>query len=70
MSIVITTDVFCDGCSQWAHGVVGNSVQATKARVVVARYNGWHRHVIDGKHKDYCPNCHADYLKLKNAHHR
>lgn len=56
MSITITTDVFCDICSRWIHGVVGPTSDARAARRV-AKTNGWTRRLRNSKMIDVCPDC-------------
>ena len=60
MSIVITTDVFCDGCYQGIHGYTSSKVNARTARENAKR-DGWVRH-WSRKHRrmqDLCPQCAA-----------
>ena len=52
MALVITTDVFCDGCGNWVHGVTGNRVRARPARETAAT-KGWVRR----RGQDLCPSC-------------
>ena len=54
MSVVITTDIFCDGdgCAKWDDGVTGPKPMPSAARKEVKRL-GW-RHI---RRKDYCPDC-------------
>lgn len=52
MSFTITTDVFCDNCSDWTSGVSEGSPNRTKAWLV-AKSRGWTK--VDGKH--LCPLC-------------
>lgn len=57
MSIVITTDVFCDLCGNWIHGALGPTPNARGARRK-AKANGWdRRHVSGGGVIDICPGC-------------
>ena len=55
MSITITTDVFCDRCPMWVHGVTGSGSRSADARRV-AKASGWTRR--DGR--DLCPDCVAE----------
>lgn len=52
MSFTITTDVFCDSCSQWTNGYTGAKVDKTEAWKC-AKYKGWTKK--SGQH--YCPDC-------------
>jgi hypothetical protein len=56
MTIVLTTDVFCDGadggCSEWTRGVTGPRSRAADARRE-ARRVGW----TITKAGDFCPAC-------------
>lgn len=56
--IRVSTDIFCDVCGNWAHGTVGDKVDARKTRET-AKYNGWERGWSYTKRKyiDYCPTC-------------
>ena len=57
MSIVITTDVFCDKCGNWVFGATGSKPYARFARYR-ARLAGWvRRRSQNGKMIDICPNC-------------
>lgn len=56
MSIIVTTDVNCDGCNDWAEGVVGPKQSARMARATVAG-RGWRRVKRDGRMVDLCPYC-------------
>jgi hypothetical protein len=62
MSITITTDVFCDRCSDWVHGTTGPRPDAWTARLSATRM-GWSRIKEDGKLKDICPNCNVKEYK-------
>lgn len=52
MSFTITTDVFCDGCSDWTPGVAGSSPKRGSAWALAKR-RGWSKE--KGKH--LCPLC-------------
>ena len=56
MSITVTSDVFCDVCSQWVFGYVGPRMSHSKARRR-AQGEGWKRIKIGGKLQDVCPDC-------------
>ena len=58
MSVSVTTDVFCDFCNNWEHGVTGNRAKARAARIEVG-FKGWTRTWDNGSHqfKDVCPEC-------------
>jgi len=53
MTAVITTDIFCDRCSDWIGGTTGPSVQIRKSRAS-ARADGWEYRPYVG---DVCPQC-------------
>jgi hypothetical protein len=58
VSITITTDVMCDGCGDWTHGVTGAGPSGVAARRVAKRC-GW-AHVKGapgGGMLDLCPEC-------------
>lgn len=62
MSIVVTTDVFCDGedCGQWTHGCVGPTQNAKKARKNASRTGTGSREEAPWGYKqgkDLCPEC-------------
>lgn len=52
MSFTITTDVFCDKCGDWIHGVAASATMKAEAWAK-ARTSGWSKK--DGKH--VCPMC-------------
>lgn len=52
MSFTITTDVFCDICSDWHFGVASNVIEKRRAWELVERI-GWTK--VDGLH--VCPVC-------------
>ena len=52
MSVVITSDVFCDRCGTCIHGVVGPRQNGTGARNVAIRA-GW----LIRLREDLCPKC-------------
>lgn len=54
MSFTITTDVFCDICSQWIDGISSHKPERRKAWKR-ARYAGSKNQPITGKHM--CPAC-------------
>jgi hypothetical protein len=56
MSISVTTDVFCDKCNNWEHGVTGNRVKSRLARNAV-KQKGWTKHIGSGSIIDLCPHC-------------
>lgn len=56
MSIVVTTDVFCDECGNWIFGDTGHKADARKARAS-AKSEGWVRIRVDGRLVDLCPTC-------------
>lgn len=56
MSITITTDVFCNICSNWEHGVSTDKAKIRLAREI-AHEGGWITKRRDGKLKDFCPEC-------------
>lgn len=56
MTIKVTTDVFCNVCGNWVHGLVDFDKQAQMARDI-ARDQGWITQRRDGKLVDLCPNC-------------
>lgn len=53
--IRITTEVHCDGCGNWAQGVVSNRVTARVAREQTKK-NGW-SYQANAELKDLCPYC-------------
>ena len=57
MSIVVTTDVFCDWCPVWTSGTTGrNRIRARLARRN-ARENGWATKRSASGWVDLCPDC-------------
>lgn len=58
MSITVTTDVFCDVCSEWIEGVsaatYGNVAGQARG---IAYAQGWRRIKLNGKLSDVCPRC-------------
>lgn len=57
MSATVTTDIFCDFCSNWEHGCTGPTENRKKARKIV-KDKGWIRkRGSDGSMKDVCPAC-------------
>lgn len=54
MSLSVTVDVFCDGCTAWVEGVQGRTRMAgAEARQLAVREADWrcdHR-------GDFCPSC-------------
>lgn len=52
MSFTVTTDVFCDLCSDWTSGVSG-PLNGKKVAWEVAKSRGWSK--VEGKH--LCPVC-------------
>lgn len=64
MSIIVTTDIQCDGagCLRWTDGVASTRIQIRLAREE-ARKVGW-RH-YDGK--DLCPACVKKDQEAKGA---
>lgn len=57
MSATVSTDIFCDNCPDWIHGVTGPRQDMDKARAVAAAV-GWTRHRLGrGRLVDLCPDC-------------
>ncbi len=56
MSITITTDVFCDTCGQWTHGIAIDRPERRYARRI-AKDRGWKRKKVHGRMRDVCPAC-------------
>lgn len=61
MSFTITTDVFCDICSDWVHGTVSWRVEKAKAWKT-AKFKGW----IKKDGKMICPLCTKKQAKPKS----
>lgn len=63
MSIVQTSDVFCDvkRCPQWAHGCSTTHGAADARRL--AKRNGWTRRKVGDRWADLCPD-HRDATTL------
>lgn len=61
MSVSVTTDVFCDYCNNWEHGVTGNRAKAREARKEVS-FKGWTRIWENSRmcFLDCCPQCRED----------
>lgn len=59
MSITITTDVFCDMCSEWIHGATGPKPFPKRSRAL-AFSAGWGRLKRNGRTLDLCPTCLED----------
>lgn len=56
MSMTITTDVFCDDCSDWTEGVSAIKIQA-KTALAIAKSRGWKRIREGNLVLDLCPAC-------------
>lgn len=56
MGIVVTTDVFCDKCTNWAHYHGGNKSKKTEA-LNAALKSGWKLVPADGGEDLICPCC-------------
>ena len=64
MSITVTTDVFCDKCPRWVHGVVAHKKMTQLAREE-AREQGWVRQ-YDHKTNtwlDVCYECKSEVYR-------
>ena len=62
--IVVTTDVFCNGCNEWTDGVAATKKRVRRARGN-ARKNGWAVRRFEGNLVDLCPQCQKkDWRKL------
>lgn len=57
MSITVTTDVFCNNCTDWTEGVSGRDFADPKAARKHAKQNGWISIYRDKKLIDLCPAC-------------
>lgn len=57
MSITVTTDVFCDICSCWIHGISGIQQIDIRRSLKIAKTKGWIRKKVEGKLIDVCPDC-------------
>lgn len=53
MSVTVTTDVFCDGCSRWAHYGCASVAQVAEAQEG-ARRAGW---TFNKAREAACPEC-------------
>lgn len=67
MSITVTTDVFCDDCSNWIFGDASHKIRKNYARKI-AKKNGWKhfKSPITEKMIDVCPKCwkwYESYMK-------
>lgn len=56
MSLLITTDIECDGCKDWTHGDTGYEIRGRPARAEAAR-SGWARVKVGSVMADLCPKC-------------
>ena len=56
MSITITTDVFCEMCTEWVFGAVGSEADIHAARRN-AKKQGWFYIKHNGYMIDVCPTC-------------
>lgn len=58
MSITVTTDVFCDWCSNWIEGTVAKCAHTQKSRAM-AQESGWifRWSVARQRYEDICPGC-------------
>lgn len=58
MSATITTDIFCDVCANWEHGVTSFSEDVRAARLAVSNL-GWvtDRVGLPSRIIDICPDC-------------
>ena len=69
MSIMITTDVFCDVCEvAWVHGGTSYKADIRQARRW-AKERGWHRCrlPVSGRMVDVCPQCSNPPTKERGA---
>jgi len=57
MSLTVTTDVFCDLCNSWVHGVSGRDYKDAKNARKCAKIEGWITKYKDRKLIDVCPGC-------------
>jgi len=62
MTVTVSTDVFCDYCQAWCHGVVGSRALHREAHAVVARV-GWVRRREAHRVVDLCPSCAPLYVQ-------
>lgn len=71
MSIVVTTDVFCDICGNWVEGCVGGSKPQARLARRAAKKTGWLRcrSPFDGHLIDVCPGCVKEYNLNKETRH-
>lgn len=59
MSIIISTDIYCDICGiNWIHGGIGPKAEVAHARRLAKR-NGWkkYRSPYADEISDVCPHC-------------
>lgn len=66
MAIKVTTDVFCDTCPNWVHGVVGEGSMKSTARLV-AKEAGWKGEINYGCIRDVCPKCLKKRARMEGA---
>lgn len=59
--IRVTTDVFCDSCGNWEHGITSHKAYATAARKNV-KSGGWYSY----RGLDYCPQCVSDHSHIRD----
>ncbi len=58
MSKVITTEIFCDGCSNWVEGTITSRAAIQQSRAL-ARREGWKFRWNNSRqqYEDVCPEC-------------
>lgn len=56
MGIIVTTDVFCDKCSNWGHHH-GGQRSDKKGAMEAAMKDGWTKVKVDGDVDLHCPAC-------------
>ena len=54
--IRVTTDLACDRCGCWEHGISSHRVETRWVRAEL-RKRGWRTRRRDGRVEDLCPKC-------------
>ena len=66
MSVRITTDIFCDQCSNWEHGVTCDAPDIKSTRKALKKL-GWtyKLNTEEGYYEDLCPACSGFEIHLR-----
>lgn len=58
MSVIVTTEIFCNWCSKWIEGTISDRASAQESRRI-AYEEGWKYRwsVKRQQYEDICPSC-------------